>query len=35
VGGANQSSLNVDFALRAATLLADGQAIVVDGTLVV
>ncbi len=35
LGGVNQSSLNVDFALPTATLLADSQAIVVDGTLVV
>lgn len=35
LGGANQSSLNIDFALPAATLLADGQVIVVDGALVV
>ena len=35
LGGANQSSLNVDFALPTVTLLADSQVIVVDGTLVV
>jgi len=35
LGGANRSSLNVDFALPAATLLADGQVIVGDGTLAV
>lgn len=35
LGGANQSSLNVDFALPAATLLADGHMIVADGVLVV
>ncbi len=35
LGGANRSSLNVDLALPAATLLADGQVIVGDGTLAV